>query len=395
MPRPRSTDRETSDDSMTITRGARPKPPSPDARRTPRPGRRDAHAAAVERARKSMLDDARPRRRTRIGADVVCEALLRQGVDVFFSYPGGVILPLYDVLGDYPELRHILVRHEQGGAHAADGYARVDRPRRRLHGHVRPGRHEPRHRHRHRAPRLRPDGRDHRQRARRAHRQGRVPGDRHQRHHAADDEAQLPGPQRRRPAAGHRRGVPHRPHRPARARSTSTSRRTPSSRRRAPSTRPTRRSSPACPASGRTSTANGRQLKLAARGDRQREAAGDPRRPRRPPRRGLGRPRRVRREDPDPGRPHAARHRGDRRDATRSATASWACTAGSTSTGRSSRPTCCSRSGCASTTASPATSGPTRRTPGSSTSTSTRPRSARTSRSRSRSSATRGASCGR
>ncbi|MFL5776511.1 MAG: biosynthetic-type acetolactate synthase large subunit [Chloroflexota bacterium] len=72
-----------------------------------------------------MLDDARPRNRTRIGADVVCEALLHQGVDVFFSYPGGVILPLYDVLGDYPELRHVLVRHEQGGAHAADGYARV------------------------------------------------------------------------------------------------------------------------------------------------------------------------------------------------------------------------------------------------------------------------------
>ena len=36
-----------------------------------------------------------------------------------------MILPLYDVLGDYPELRHVLVRHEQGGAHAADGYARV------------------------------------------------------------------------------------------------------------------------------------------------------------------------------------------------------------------------------------------------------------------------------
>src|SRR4029079_2113756 len=60
-----------------------------------------------------------------IGADVVCEALLLQGVDVIFSYPGGVILPLYDVLADYPELRHILVRHEQGGAHAADGYARA------------------------------------------------------------------------------------------------------------------------------------------------------------------------------------------------------------------------------------------------------------------------------
>src|SRR6476469_6678733 len=63
--------------------------------------------------------------RPRIGADVVCEALLRQGVDVLFSYPGGVILPLYDILGDYPQLRHVLVRHEQGGAHAADGYARA------------------------------------------------------------------------------------------------------------------------------------------------------------------------------------------------------------------------------------------------------------------------------
>jgi len=110
---------------MTVTRGESAKPPSPDARRTHVPGDGTAHATAVEQARKAMLDDARPRRRTRIGADVVCEALIRQGVDVFFSYPGGVILPLYDVLGEYPEIRHILVRHEQGGAHAADGYARV------------------------------------------------------------------------------------------------------------------------------------------------------------------------------------------------------------------------------------------------------------------------------
>ena len=82
-------------------------------------------STAVEQARTTMLHDVKPRKRTRIGADVVCEALLRQGVDVLFGYPGGVILPLYDVLGDYPEIRHILVRHEQGGAHAADGYARV------------------------------------------------------------------------------------------------------------------------------------------------------------------------------------------------------------------------------------------------------------------------------
>jgi len=117
---------------MTMTKGETAAPPSPGAaapaaapRHSHIPGEGTQHAAAVEAARKAMLDDARPRHRTRIGADVVCEALLLQGVDVFFSYPGGVILPLYDVLGDYPALRHVLVRHEQGGAHAADGYARV------------------------------------------------------------------------------------------------------------------------------------------------------------------------------------------------------------------------------------------------------------------------------
>ena len=117
---------------MTVTKGDAAKVPHPAAprvgdreRRTHVPADGTPAAAAVERARREMLDDARPRRRTRIGADVVCEALIRQGVDVFFGYPGGVVLPLYDVLGDYPELRHILVRHEQGGAHAADGYARV------------------------------------------------------------------------------------------------------------------------------------------------------------------------------------------------------------------------------------------------------------------------------
>jgi acetolactate synthase-1/2/3 large subunit len=84
-----------------------------------------ANAAAVEQARKAMLHDVRPRKRTRIGADALMEALIRQGADTLFSYPGGVILPIYDILGDYPEIRHILVRHEQGGGHAADGYARA------------------------------------------------------------------------------------------------------------------------------------------------------------------------------------------------------------------------------------------------------------------------------
>ncbi|MCX6005009.1 MAG: biosynthetic-type acetolactate synthase large subunit [Chloroflexi bacterium] len=59
------------------------------------------------------------------GAEILCECLLKEGVEVVFGFPGGVLLPLYDTLPKYPELRHILVRHEQGAAHAADGYARV------------------------------------------------------------------------------------------------------------------------------------------------------------------------------------------------------------------------------------------------------------------------------
>ena len=59
------------------------------------------------------------------GAQIVCESLLREGVDVAFGLPGGAILPLYGVLPEYPQLRHILVRHEQAAAMAADGYARV------------------------------------------------------------------------------------------------------------------------------------------------------------------------------------------------------------------------------------------------------------------------------
>src|SRR5687768_3541063 len=60
----------------------------------------------------------------RIGARAVCEALVREGVTTIFGYPGGTVLPIYDVLREFP-LRHILVRHEQGGTHAADGWSRV------------------------------------------------------------------------------------------------------------------------------------------------------------------------------------------------------------------------------------------------------------------------------
>jgi acetolactate synthase-1/2/3 large subunit len=53
------------------------------------------------------------------------ECLLREGVDVMFGYPGGAILPTYDAMTKYPQIRHILVRHEQGASHMADGYARA------------------------------------------------------------------------------------------------------------------------------------------------------------------------------------------------------------------------------------------------------------------------------
>ena len=59
------------------------------------------------------------------GSQLVCESLLREDGEIIFGLPGGAILPLYQSLPEYPALRHILVRHEQGASLAADGYARV------------------------------------------------------------------------------------------------------------------------------------------------------------------------------------------------------------------------------------------------------------------------------
>src|SRR5882762_11029750 len=59
------------------------------------------------------------------GAQILCRALLEEGVDLLFGYPGGAIMPFYHALPEFPELRHVLVRHEQAAAHAADGYARA------------------------------------------------------------------------------------------------------------------------------------------------------------------------------------------------------------------------------------------------------------------------------
>src|ERR687890_1959191 len=61
----------------------------------------------------------------RTGAQILCEALIRQGVDTIFGIPGGAIMPFYHALPEYADqLHHVLCRHEQGAGHAAEGYAR-------------------------------------------------------------------------------------------------------------------------------------------------------------------------------------------------------------------------------------------------------------------------------
>jgi acetolactate synthase I/II/III large subunit len=75
-------------------------------------------AAAAEQLRTVVADEPI------LGARVLCQALEREGVDTIFGYPGGVVIPLYDVLPEFG-IHHVLVRHEQGAGHAADGYARA------------------------------------------------------------------------------------------------------------------------------------------------------------------------------------------------------------------------------------------------------------------------------
>ena len=61
---------------------------------------------------------------TLTGAEIVVRALIDQGVEVLFGYPGGAVLPIYDALFEEQRLQHVLVRHEQGATHMAEGYAR-------------------------------------------------------------------------------------------------------------------------------------------------------------------------------------------------------------------------------------------------------------------------------
>jgi len=82
--------------------------------------------AAEARASRSTSADSRESAVSEpmLGAQIVLKALEEQGVDVVFGYPGGAVLPIYDELFKQNSIRHILVRHEQGAVHAAEGYAR-------------------------------------------------------------------------------------------------------------------------------------------------------------------------------------------------------------------------------------------------------------------------------
>ena len=137
----------------------------------------------------------------RTGAQILWECLVREGVTTVFGYPGGAILPAYDAMLDYP-IRHVLVRHEQGATHMADGYARASGKVGVAIATSGPGRDQHGHRHRHRDDGLVADRLHHRPGRQQADRQRRLPGNRHHRRHAADHQAQLPGHARARTRAG-------------------------------------------------------------------------------------------------------------------------------------------------------------------------------------------------
>ena len=81
---------------------------------------------SVEAVEKKPISSAEPVTTMISGSEAVLKACIAEGVETIFGYPGGAIMPIYDALYDYRDrLEHILVRHEQGATHAAQGYARV------------------------------------------------------------------------------------------------------------------------------------------------------------------------------------------------------------------------------------------------------------------------------
>src|ERR1700755_1025327 len=81
----------------------------------------------MEAVQQEVLVEEKQKPTTEVSGSVaLLDALIAEGVDVIFGYPGGAIMPIYDALYDYHQkLKHVLVRHEQGGIHAAQGFART------------------------------------------------------------------------------------------------------------------------------------------------------------------------------------------------------------------------------------------------------------------------------
>ena len=251
------------------------------------------------------------------GAQILWEALVREGVTDVFGYPGGAILPAYDAMLGYPDPPRPGPPRAGRDAHGGRLRAR-ERQGRRRDCDVGPGRDQHGHRHRHGDDGLVADRLHHRPGRQQADRLRRVPGNRHHRHHAADHEAQLPGDARRRHRAGDARGVRRRRSRAARARCWSTSPRT--------------RSTSSCEVDwdaaephlhrgARRRAAGRRRRRRGARADQRGRAAADSRRPRHHAVGRRARDPRARREGADPGRRDAARHRRRARRRIRSTSA--------------------------------------------------------------------------
>ena len=130
------------------------------------------------------------------GGNKLIQCLEREGVEYVFGYSGGAAMPIFDALVD-SKIKLILVRHEQGATHMADGYARATGKPGVVLVTSGPGRDQHRHRPADRADGLGADDRAHRPDHHLDARQGRVPGSRRHRHHLPGGEAQLPGQGRR------------------------------------------------------------------------------------------------------------------------------------------------------------------------------------------------------
>ena len=266
--------------------------------------------------------------------DAIMECLKAEGVEHVFGIPGGANLPTYDALYD-AGIRHIQCRHEQGAGHAAEGYAKASGKVGVALATSGPGATNLVTADRRRDDGLGADRLHHRPGAHRPDRHRRLPGGRHHRHHDADRQALDPDPGPARDPEGDPRGVPHRAHRPARARCWSTSRRT-SRARTSPTSRSTSVNLPGLPAHHRGQR---EADPPGGQGARQLAPAGDLRRRRRGQRERRPRSSRALHVRPLPGHLHADGPRRVPGRRTSSGSGCSACTARARPTTRWTRPT--------------------------------------------------------